>query len=85
MANISNKQLTNRLSNWQYSCGWVVSLSILTLVLILLPIVFAKELATYMLLGWPAHFLIVAFGLPLFFLLIIAFYAWVMDARERDQ
>jgi putative solute:sodium symporter small subunit len=85
MANISSKELTNRLSNWQFSCCWVACLSILTLVFILLPIVFAKDLATYMLFGWPAPFLIVAFGLPLFFLLLIAFYAWVMDARERDQ
>jgi len=85
MAVNQKTQKTKAPSSWQYSCRWVVCLSFVALVLTLLPIIFAKNLATHMLFGWPTPFLIVAFGLPFLYLLIIALYAWVMDVRERAQ
>jgi putative solute:sodium symporter small subunit len=85
MADHQNTHNKLPLSNWKFSCRWVVCLSIIALVCTVLPIIFAKELSAYMLFGWPAAFLIVAFGLPLLYLLIIAFYAWVMAIRERVE
>lgn len=85
MANNENTRIKTLHSNWRFSCRWVVFLSMIALVFTLLPLIFAKNLATHVLFGWPTAFLIVAFGLPLLYLLIIAFYAWVMDFRERTK
>jgi putative solute:sodium symporter small subunit len=85
MADHQNTHKKHTLSNWHFSCRWVVGLSITALIFTLLPIVFAKELSTHRLFGWPTPFLIVAFGLPLLYLLMIALYAWVMDVRERSE
>jgi putative solute:sodium symporter small subunit len=85
MANNQNTRVKTSHSSWYFSCWWVVFLSVIALVCTLLPLIFAQNLATHMLFGWPTSFLIVAFGLPLLYLLIIAFYAWVMDVRERTK
>jgi putative solute:sodium symporter small subunit len=79
------KESINQHSSWRFSCYWVVLLSIIAIALTLLPILFAKDLAERMIFGWPAPFLLVAFGLPLLYLLIVGLYAWLMHAREQTE
>lgn len=52
-------------------------------VLTAVPLIVAQPIADWKLFGWPAPFAIVAFCVPLAYLLIIGSYCLLMDRLER--
>jgi putative solute:sodium symporter small subunit len=46
-------------------------------------IFFARELSTFTVLGWPFSFYMVAQGLVLIYVLIVALYAWCMQRIDK--
>lgn len=46
-------------------------------------IFFARELSGLTVFGWPVSFYLIAQGLPLAYVLILAIYAWRMRALDR--
>lgn len=50
-----------------------------------LPLTLSAQLAQSTILGWPASFAVVAFAVPLLYLLIIGLYCILMDRVERTE
>ena len=65
--------------------AWLIScLLLFWFVITFVPLFFARSLGQIYLFGWPFSFWMAAFGGPTLFLLIVGFYAWMMD-REDDR
>lgn len=71
--------------HWRFNCRVIVTLCVVGFVLTVVPIYFAQHFAHLTLLGWPLPFFLMAFGLPVLYLAIIALYAWIMQRREANR
>jgi putative solute:sodium symporter small subunit len=70
---------------WPRSLQLVGGCLLLWLLVTVLPLLVAQLGLTGTLLGWPIVFALAAFGVPIVYLLIIAFYSLAMDRVERDH
>ena len=69
---------------WQANLWLIAGLFGAWCLVTFVPAYFARELNDYFVFGWPLAFWMAAFGGPLFFLAIVAFYADRMARRDRQ-
>lgn len=69
--------------HWKLTLRVTVLCVSLWLLLTVVPLIVAQPMADWKLFGWPAPFAIVAFCVPLAYLVIIGSYCLLMDRLER--
>jgi putative solute:sodium symporter small subunit len=67
---------------WRSHVRLILGLLLIWLLVIFVPIYFARHLTHFFIFGWPFSFWMAAFGAPSAFLLIVGFYAWWMDRQD---
>jgi len=77
-----------RTKHWQWARALTLTLLLVWLLTTLIVIVFAQQLASITIAGWPLHYYLASQGATLVYLAIVGIYAWVMqriDALTDDQ
>jgi len=77
-----------RTKHWQWAHALTLTLLLVWLLTTLIVIVFAQQLASITIAGWPLHYYLASQGATLVYLAIVGIYAWVMqriDALTDDQ
>lgn len=77
-----------RTKHWQWARALTLTLLLVWLLTTLIVIVFARQLASITIAGWPLHYYLASQGATLAYLAIVGIYAWVMqriDALTDDQ
>ncbi|MEK0434823.1 MAG: hypothetical protein RL369_872 [Pseudomonadota bacterium] len=77
-----------RTKHWQWARALTLTLLLVWLLTTLIVIVFARQLASITIAGWPLHYYLASQGATLVYLAIVGIYAWVMqriDALTDDQ
>ena len=77
-----------RTKHWQWARTLTLTLLLVWLLTTLIVIVFARQLASITIAGWPLHYYLASQGATLVYLAIVGIYAWVMqriDALTDDQ
>ena len=77
-----------RTKHWQWARALTLTLLLVWLLTTLIVIVFARQLASITIAGWPLHYYLASQGATLVSLAIVGIYAWVMqriDALTDDQ
>jgi putative solute:sodium symporter small subunit len=78
----------SRETYWRRARALTLSLLAVWLLTTLSVVVFARQLATVSLWGWPLHYYFASQGATLVYLAIVGVYAWVMqrlDAIARSE
>lgn len=70
--------------HWQRTKKLTFSLLLIWALVTFLVIFFARELSSLTVFGWPLSFYMVAQGLVVIYLLIVAVYTWQMKRFDRD-
>ena len=79
-------QASSRNRYWRHNILLIVGLLCAWWLVTFVPAYFAIELSQYFIFGWPFSFWMAAFGGPLFFLLIVGFYAlWMARQDQRAR
>lgn len=80
---MTDKQQTRHTRYWRLSL-WLVAVCLLVWLLVtLVPIFLADTFSQQTLFGWPVVFGLMAFGVPIVYLVIIGVYSLLMDRIER--
>lgn len=77
-----------RTKHWQWARALTLTLLLVWLLTTLIVIVFARQLASITIAGWPLHYYLASQGATLVYLAIVGIYAWVMqriDTLTDDQ
>lgn len=77
-----------RAKHWQWTRALTLTLLLLWLLTTLIVVIFARQLASITIAGWPLHYYLASQGATLVYLAIVGIYAWSMqriDALADDQ
>ncbi|MFM8247206.1 MAG: DUF4212 domain-containing protein [Burkholderiaceae bacterium] len=77
-----------RAKHWQWTRALTLTLLLVWLLTTLIVVIFARQLASITIAGWPLHYYLASQGATLVYLAIVGIYAWSMqriDALADDQ
>ncbi|MFM8464193.1 MAG: DUF4212 domain-containing protein [Burkholderiaceae bacterium] len=77
-----------RAKHWQWTRALTLTLLLIWLLTTLIVVIFARQLASITIAGWPLHYYLASQGATLVYLAIVGIYAWSMqriDALADDQ
>ncbi|MFM7484715.1 MAG: DUF4212 domain-containing protein [Burkholderiaceae bacterium] len=77
-----------RAKHWQWTRALTLTLLLVWLMTTLIVVIFARQLASITIAGWPLHYYLASQGATLVYLAIVGIYAWSMqriDVLADDQ
>ncbi|MFM7761127.1 MAG: DUF4212 domain-containing protein [Burkholderiaceae bacterium] len=77
-----------RAKHWQWTRALTLTLLLVWLLTTLIVVIFARQLASITIAGWPLHYYLASQGATLVYLAIVGIYAWSMqriDVLADDQ